>query len=111
MRKKRSLFVAIITGLLLASCGKPQADAVLTAENDVCEVSISAGNFDKNTKIAGYGLSGLELLNAAQDGDMTAFSSKIADMVINECCEHWSDIAKNMFPEQSVQYSKHCILL
>lgn len=267
MRKKLSLFVAIITGLLLVSCGKPQADAVLTAENDVCEVSISAGNFDKNTKIiveekddhieifakgyenarfdtpatisfkldekvneedfekwvgvyfyedkeyyvepdydkltqgilefdtyhfsiwgkkklsdkeladkyakqlatyavmkeveineklssgsvlvetvnsiyeelgitddtlrgtlvrdfigeisstvngldtslesdafkkntkiAGYGFSGLELLNAAQDGDMTAFSSKIADMVINECCEHWSDIAKKYVP-------------
>ena len=62
------------------------------------DTSLESDVFKKNAKMAGYGLSGMELLNAAQDGDITAFSSKIADIVVNECCEHWSDIAKKYVP-------------
>jgi len=62
------------------------------------DTSLESATFKKNAKMAGYGLSGLELLNAAQDGDVTAFSSKIADMIVNECCDHWSDIAKSYVP-------------
>ena len=62
------------------------------------DTSLESDAFKKNAKLAGYGLSGLELLNAAQDGDVTGFSSIIAGVVINECCEHWNDIAKNYVP-------------
>lgn len=62
------------------------------------DTSLESDAFKKNAKMAGYGLSGLELLNAAQDGDVTGFSSIIAGVAINECCEHWNDIAKNYVP-------------
>lgn len=62
------------------------------------DTSLQSDAFIKNAKLAGYGLRGAELINAAQDGDITAFSSTIANAVINECCEHWNDIAKNYVP-------------
>lgn len=62
------------------------------------DTSLESKVFQKNTKLAGYGLSGLELLNAAQDGDVTAFSSKIAGLVVSECCDHWNDIAQSYVP-------------
>lgn len=62
------------------------------------DTSLESDAFKKNAKMAGYGLSGLELVNAAQDGDVTGFSSIIAGVVINECCDHWNDIAKNYVP-------------
>lgn len=62
------------------------------------DTDLQSATFKKNAKMAGYGLSGLELLNAAQDGDVTGFSSIISGVIINECCDHWNDIAKNYVP-------------
>ncbi|MCQ2978650.1 MAG: hypothetical protein MJ245_02520 [Clostridia bacterium] len=62
------------------------------------DTSLESKTFQKNAKMAGYGLSGLELLNAAQDGDITSFSSIVSGVIVNECCDHWNDIAKNYVP-------------
>ena len=59
----------------------------------VGEMNESLGKVDSMKKVTGT-LTGVELVTAIRDGDTTAFTNKIAGVVLDAYAKNWSDLSK-----------------